>query len=230
MHKTLIMRDIMVVAKNAAKARAGAIALGIGVSLWLATAAHAAEDGWHRNNFEITPFVGQMGGGKFEDATDGTSRDVDGDTNYGVIFNANADSYERQYELLYAKQSTTVPGTTPVDMDIQYLQIGGIVNFTDTSPRVIPYFGLTVGATRFEPDAAGTDSATKFSLTAGGGLKIPITDHIGIRLDARAFVTAMNSDANIFCASGNTGGTCLIRAQADTFVQYHIGLGIIAGF
>jgi len=214
-----------------ARARLGRLGPGIGLSLLIATSVYAADEpAPHRNNFEITPFAGEMGGGKFEDATTAGDRDVDSGTDYGVIFNANADSYERQYEFLYARQSTSVQGTAPLDMDIQYLQIGGIVNFTDTSRHVIPYFGLTVGGTRFEPDATGLDSATKLSFTAGGGLKIPITDHIGIRLDARAFVTVLNGSADIFCASGNTGGTCLIKAQSDTFVQYHIGLGVIAGF
>ena len=183
-----------------------------------------------RNNFEITPFAGAMGGGKFRDGADTVDRDVKSDTDYGLIFNANADSYERQYEVLYARQSSEVEGTTPLDIDIQYLQIGGLVNFTDTSPHVIPFFGLTIGATRFEPDATGLGTATKLSFSVGGGLKIPVTDHIGIRLDARAFVTAMNGKADVFCASGSSGGTCLIRAQSDTFVQYSLGLGVIAGF
>ncbi|HEY4366543.1 MAG TPA: outer membrane beta-barrel protein [Steroidobacteraceae bacterium] len=219
----------MSVAKNAASA-GGAIGAGLVLSLLMATSAHAAESSPRRNEFEITPFVGTMGGGKFEDATDGSNRDLESDTDYGIIFDANADSYERQYELVYTRQSTSVQGTEPLDMGIQYLHIGGIVNFTDESRHVIPFFGLTVGGTRFEPDAAGLDSATKLSFSVAGGMKIPVTEHIGIRLDARAFVTVMNSDANIFCGSGSAGGTCLIKSQSDTFVQYTIGLGVIAGF
>jgi len=236
MYKTLKDMEIMAFTKNAAgagceaRARFGAIGSGVLLGLLMATSTHAAQEPPHRNNFEITPFVGEMGGGKFQDATTTSDRDVEGDTDFGVIFNVNADSYERQYEFLYARQSTSVEGVAPLDMDIQYLQIGGIVNFTDTSRFVIPYFGLTVGGTRFEPDINGLDSATKLSFSAGGGLKIPVTDHIGIRLDARAFVTVMNGSADIFCASGSSGGACLIRSQSDTFVQYHIGLGVIAGF
>lgn len=201
------------------------------LSLLVTTVAVAAETSSpHRNNFEITPFIGVMGGGKFRDGADTIDRDVKSDTDYGLIFNADADSYERQYEVLYARQSSEVEGLTPLDIDIQYLHIGGLVNFTDTSPYVVPFFGLTIGATRFKPDATGLDTATKLSFSAGGGLKIPVTNHIGIRLDARAFVTAMNGKADVFCASGSSGGTCLIRAQSDTFVQYSLGLGVIAGF
>lgn len=183
----------------------------------------------HENIFEVTPFIGYMGGGDFEDPADQTTRDVEADTDWGLFLNLNAGSRERQYELLYAKQGTTVEGAVPIDMDIQYLQIGGIVNFTDVE-RAIPYFGITVGATQFSPDDEGLDNKTKLSFTVGGGVKVPITDHIGVRLDARAFVTLLDSDADIFCVSGTAGGTCRISARSDTFVQYALGLGLVAAF
>lgn len=183
----------------------------------------------HENTFEVTPFIGHMGGGKFADPTDQSDRDVEADTNWGLFLNLNADSQERQYELLYTQQSTTVEGAVPIDMDIQYLQIGGIVNFTDVE-RAIPYFGLTVGATQFSPDETGLDEETKLSFTVGGGVKVPITEHIGLRLDARAFVTVLDSDGDFFCVSGAAGATCRIAVKSDTFVQYTLGLGVVAAF
>lgn len=181
------------------------------------------------NIFEVTPFIGYMAGGKFEDPTDTSERDVQADTNWGLFLNLNADSPERQYELFYSKQGTTVEGAIPIDMDIEYLQIGGIVNFTDVE-HAIPYFGITVGGTQFSPDGDGLDNETKLSFTVGGGVKVPITKHIGLRFDARAFVTLLDSDANFFCVSGSAGGTCRISAKSDTFVQYALGLGVVAAF
>lgn len=183
----------------------------------------------HENTFEVTPFIGYMGGGKFEDPTDSSDRDVEADTDWGLFLNLNADSPERQYELFYAQQGTAVEGAVPLDMDIKYLQIGGIVNFTDVE-RAIPYFGITVGATQFSPDETGLDDETNLSFTVGGGVKIPITDHIGLRFDARAFVTVLDSDSDIFCVSDAAGATCRIRAKSDTFVQYALGLGVVAAF
>lgn len=181
------------------------------------------------NVFEVTPFIGYMAGGKFEDPTDTSERDVQADTNWGLFLNLNADSPERQYELFYSKQGTTVEGAVPIDMDIEYLQIGGIVNFTDVQ-HAIPYFGITVGGTQLSPDGDGLDSETKLSFTVGGGVKVPITKHIGLRFDARAFVTLLSTDGNLFCVSGSTGGTCRITAKSDTFVQYALGLGVVAAF
>lgn len=183
----------------------------------------------HENTFEVTPFIGYMAGGKFEDPTDQSDRDVEADTNWGLFLNLNADGPERQYELLYTRQSTSVEGAVPIDLDVQYLQIGGIVNFTDVE-HAIPYFGLTVGATQFSPDETGLDDETKLSFTVGGGVKVPITRHIGLRLDARAFVTVMDTDGDFFCDSGAAGATCRISARSDTFVQYALGLGVVAAF
>lgn len=178
--------------------------------------------------WEITPYLGYMAGGEFEDPTTSTDRDLDQDTNFGIIFNAAVDQW-RHYELLYTKQSTQVDGTVPMDLDVEYLQIGGTVSSVDAE-RVIPYFGMTVGAARFSPDQSGLDDETKLAFSIAGGFKVPITEHIGVRFDARAFVSLLDTDGNIFCVSDEAGGTCAIRAKSDTFFQYSAGLGLIVAF
>jgi hypothetical protein len=180
------------------------------------------------NTFEITPFGGYMFGGEFEDPADDSERDLESDTAFGVIFDVAADSW-RHYEFLYANQSTQVEGATPIDMDVQYLQIGGIVSYEEAR-RVIPYFGLTFGGAHFSPDAPGLDDETKVSFSAAGGVRIPITDHIGVRFDARAFITLLDTDdGQIFCVSSE-GATCVIRAKGDTFAQYAASLGVTIAF
>jgi Outer membrane protein beta-barrel domain len=181
----------------------------------------------HVNAFELTPFVGFMGGGEFEDPTDDSDRDLDEDTSFGLIANAAVDAW-RHYELVYAQQGTELDGATPTDMDVQYLQIGGIVSYPDAT-RVIPYFGLTVGAARLSPDEAGLDDETKLAFSAAGGFRVPITDHIGVRLDLRAFITLLESDSDLFCVS-SSGLTCRVRAKSDTLLQYAASLGVTVGF
>lgn len=201
----------------------------VGLALLAATGTAAAqqpaEDYW---NWEITPFYGYMAGGEFEDPSTNTDRDLDEDNSFGVILNAAVDEW-RHYEFLYTKQGTQVDGTVPMDLDVEYLQIGGTVSLPD-SERVIPYFGITVGAARFSPDQSGLDTETKLAFSVGAGVKVPITDHIGVRFDARAFVSLLDTDGNLFCVSDNGVGTCAIRAKSDTFLQYQAGLGVIVGF
>ncbi|HLS82877.1 MAG TPA: outer membrane beta-barrel protein [Steroidobacter sp.] len=201
-------------------------ALAAVIGLLVAPFAGAAEPPSSFNTFEITPYVGYMAGGEFEESG-GADLDLDADTNLGVIFNVAADHW-RRYELLYSNQGAKVDGSAPFDMDVEYLQIGGIVSHP-MAERAIPYFGITVGATRFSPEAAGMNNETEFSFTVGAGLHIPITDHIGVRFDARAFVTLLDGDSEIFCASDN-GAACRVRAKSDTFLQYAAALGVTFGF
>lgn len=192
----------------------------------VSSVATAAEE--EPNTFTVAPFLGFTAGGAFEDPADNSDRDVESDMSYGIFLNLIADVPERQYELLYAKQSTEVEGTVPLDLDIDYLQIGGTVSYPQ-SRYVHPYFGATVGATRLSPDGPGLDDETKASFSVGGGVRFPITDHFGIRFDVRAFITLFQDDSQIFCVSSG-GATCVIRAKSDTFVQYTGSLGVSFGF
>ena len=157
-----------------------------------------------------------------------SERDLESGTGYGLIFDIAADSW-RHYEFLYASQSTEVEGAAPFDLDVQYLQIGGIVSYEEAK-HVIPYFGLTFGGAHFSPDAPGLDDETKVAFSAAGGVRIPITEHIGVRLDARAFITLLDTDdGEIFCVSSG-GATCAVRAKGDTFAQYAASLGVTIAF
>jgi opacity protein-like surface antigen len=196
----------------------------------LCTASPArAEEPKEYNNFEFTPFVGYMAGGEFEDPTDSSSRDLDAGSDFGIFIDAASDWW-RHYEMLYVRQSTKVKGFEPFDMDMEYLQFGGTVSYPDTeSTHVIPYFGMTVGAARFSPDGTGLDDETKFALTVGGGVRVPITERFGVRLDLRAFGTVLNSESDLFCVS-SAALTCRVKAKGDLFFQYSANLGVIIGF
>jgi opacity protein-like surface antigen len=207
-------------------------AVGLGAALLSASAFAAGPDKGKapENTVEITPFVGQMGGGRFEDPTDNSDRDLDSGSDWGVFLNINADGPARQYEMFYAQQGTSVQGAEPFDLDVQYLHIGGIVNFTDAQP-VVPYFGMTVGATHFVPSGSGLDDETRLSFSAGGGVKYLFTPHFGLRFDARAFVTLLDTESDIFCVSAPaTGSSCRIKAASAAFFQYSASLGFVAAF
>lgn len=195
------------------------------VSAMLATTSALAADGeLEYNRYEFTPFAGYISGGEFEDPTDSSDRDLDQGSSYGLFVDI-ADEHWRHYEIFYTGMDTEVEGATPFDMQVQYLQIGGTVSHPDAR-HAIPYFGMTIGAARFSPDEAGLDSETELAFSVGGGLKVPITDHFGVRFDARAFVTVLDSEGDLFCVSEGGTGTCRIRAKSDTFLQYAASLGV----
>jgi hypothetical protein len=213
-------------ARNGARGYVLAMLAGL-AAFAMALPAHSAESDSKFNRFEITPFGGYAFGGEFENPTDGAERDLDEATSFGLIVDIAADRW-RHYEFLFADVDTEVGGASKFDMGVQYLHLGGIVSYQDAE-RVIPYFGLTIGATRFSPKDAGLDDETKVSFSAGGGVRVPITEHFGVRFDARAFLTVLDSDEDIFCKSSG-GAACAIRAKSDTFLQYMAALGVTFAF
>lgn len=178
--------------------------------------------------FQVTPFGSYATGDDLESA-EGDKRKSDDTGGWGLALDWEQEA-SRYYELIYTNFSTEVKGgAAPVDLDIQYLQIGGTVAWEDAK-RIIPYFGLTVGAAHFSPDLNGLDSATKFAFTIGAGVRVPISKRIGLRAEWRSYVTLLTDDTDVFCASSNGAATCALRAHGDTYVQHSAQLGVIIGF
>lgn len=204
------------------------MALVVTTLMFVAPSAHAAEEVQTYNRFEITPFGAYLGGGEFEDPIDGSDLDLDEHFGYGLFFNV-ADEHWRHYEFFYASFDTEVEGAAPFDIKVQYLQIGGTVSHPDAR-QVVPYFGMSVGAARFSPNAAGLSNETEFAFSVGAGLRVPISERVGVRFDARTFVTVLGSSGDLFCVSDAEGGECRVRAKSDTFFQYAASLGVTIGF
>ena len=134
--------------------------------------------------FEVTPFAGMRFGGDFklEDPFSG-KLDLDDAGTYALAFNLRIDEVS-QYELFWGHQSTNLerdPLLGSVDIDVDYLHIGGTVETPmENQHRVIPYFVGGLGATRFNPDASEARDKTRFSLSLGGGVKVPFNENFAI--------------------------------------------------
>jgi opacity protein-like surface antigen len=181
--------------------------------------------------FEATPFIGYRTGGKLEVAGTGESIRLEDQRSFALALNLRID-IGSQYELFYGRQSTRLEPNAvvgPVDVKIDYLHIGGTLVVNDEQ-RLKPYIVGGVGATRFRPQPAEARDSTKFSLSIGGGLRIPISERFSVRLEARGFLTFVNTDSSFFCASGSLGGTCAIRADGNTFIQYEALAGAAYAF
>jgi len=177
---------------------------------------------------ELTPFAGFRFGGSFTDNTTGLDLDVDEGESFGLILGLRA-TQESDYELFYSFQKTTLQGEglfagEPLfDLTIHYLHIGGTYLFP--GKKVRPFISGGIGLTYFSPDAPGLDSEIDFSLSLGGGVKIPISKKVGFRLEGRGFLTILPENTDIFCVSYG-GATCDVRVQGDAFGQVELLAGI----
>ncbi len=181
--------------------------------------------------WEVTPFVGYRTGGKLEAASTGESLRLDDEQSFALALNRRIDEGS-QYELFYGTESTQLdpnPAVGAVDVKIDYLHIGGTLVVNDEQ-RIKPYIVGGLGATRFRPQPVEARDSTNFSLSLGGGLRIPVSERFSVRLEARGFLTFVNTDSSFFCTSDELGGACAVRADGNTFIQYEALAGAAFAF
>jgi opacity protein-like surface antigen len=137
----------------------------------------------------------------------------------------------QQYELFYSREETGLRLNSTVrlaDVTLEYLHLGGTVLFDDDA-KIKPYAAGGLGITRFTPSDGGSTD-TKFSMSLGLGLKWPVTRRFSLRLEARGFVTVVDSDTSSLCRSGQSGLACRIHGNGQAFVQGQLLAGATLAF
>lgn len=151
-------------------------------------------------------------------ALNGTAKLYDGDfrindaQNYGgkLAFGVSSTTF---LELSYMRSDTEgrffpflgSPGEL-VGLSSNYIQVGGLqeANFG----RISPFGTVAVGLVVWSPKNSQSASKTQFAATVGGGLKIWITDMIGIRLQGSMLMPMVWNGVGIGCGIGTGGAGC----------------------
>jgi opacity protein-like surface antigen len=205
----------------------GALLLPFALLLLLLPAAARAE-----GRVEITPFAGFTFGGNFEDNTTGASLKVGESGSLGLILGYR-DTPETHYELFYSFQRSDLRGSgifggNPLfDLDIHYLHLGGTYEFPGER-KLLPFLSGGLGVTFLVPTGEGLDSSTNFSLSLGGGVKVPVTGRVGLRFEGRGYMTILPDSTEVFCVSSG-GASCAVRVTGDVLWQFQLLGGIYFG-
>jgi len=181
--------------------------------------------------WEVTPFVGYRMGGDFDITGATGGADLDDQGSFGFAVNLAIDEGS-SYELFYSRQEASFARNSalaPFDLDVEYLHLGGTLVVNDELP-LAPYIVGGLGLTRLSPQTGTGSDDTRFSFSLGAGVKLPVTQHFGLRLEARGYLTLVNSDSAFFCASGSQGGICAIQVKSDAFIQYELLAGAVFAF
>ena len=174
---------------------------------------------------EIVPFGGYRVGGDFFEVIAGQRVDVDGSPAVGVVVNVPlANGF--QVEGLFTQQKATVPvparsldASTSWNATVAHAQVGGLQEFSNH--RVRPFLTGVLGLTRY---AGEGDGEVRFTVGAGGGVKLFAASHIGLRLDGRVYTTFVNADAR-FVACGS--GRCAAALHVDVVWQAEFTAGVV---
>jgi opacity protein-like surface antigen len=195
------------------------LAISLGV-LFLPQPAHAQE-------IEITPLLGYTTAGNIER----TARVID-DLEIASSFTWGAQvgfffGPHLGFEVSWAQQETklsveTASGRASLfDIDAGQLHGNFIYQFSDEQSRVRPYVLAGLGATFFR--SADQQNETKLSWALGGGAKVFVQEHVGIKLQAKYNPTRLNGDTGgDFC---DPFGFC-----QSTLNQFELGGGVIFRF
>ena len=198
-------------------ASAGAIALMV------CLAAHAqAVDA---QGLELMPFSGYRFGGDFFELATGHPVDLDGSPAMGLVANVPL-SNGLQVEAMVTQQRARVPiAVGPFDtqavrrVTVAHAQTGGLQELSGGSVR--PFLTGVVGLTRYSSDI---QSEVRFTIGAGGGVKLFPVSHVGLRLDGRLYATFIDADARFVAC---TPGTCVTSLHVDVAWQAEFSAGIV---
>ena len=174
----------------------------------------------------ITLNAGYAGTNGIDNVTTGSGADVDSAPTFGLALGWPLDA-SRELELLYKQQSTTLSpggGAAPFDLTIRYLHIGGSL-FVDGPVGRGLYAVGGVGVTQFSPSTSGYGSEVKPSGNLGFGYLLPLGQRIALRVEARGYLSLVNSSGGFLCSGG-----CVVVLKSDAVTQYEATVGLSARF
>jgi len=93
-----------------------------------------------------------------------------------------------------------------IKLSSNYIQIGGLQSMN--LGRIDPYGTVALGLTVWSPKEGGYSSKTQFSATVGAGLKIWLSEMIGIRLQGSMLMPMVFNGVGIGCGIGTGGAGC----------------------
>jgi hypothetical protein len=177
---------------------------------------------------EVMPVAGYRFNNDLFEVAANRPVDVDGAPILGAAVNV-ATGEGQWFETLFTHQQAdvTIPaaGTGPhvrSRIVVDQALAGGRQEFGAGGAR--PFFTGLLGLTRY---AADGDAEMRFTLGAGGGVRLPLQRRIGLRLDSRVLATFADVDAR----AGACGpGLCLAGFNALVVWQFEFSAGVIVAF
>jgi hypothetical protein len=137
-------------------------------------------------------------------------------------------SYTRQSTVARIRFDDGRPGSR-FDLDVGYLQLGGELD-VKRYRHLVPFIGLTLGATHLTPREPGAWTEWFFSGTATAGARIPITKNFGLRTQLRLLATLISGDTSVYCVSSGGAACALSIDDAAGFVQGDLTAGLYVAF
>jgi len=153
------------------------------------------------------------------ESADGRKASFDETSSYGFIIGKDYGP-EHVMEFLYSHQTTDISsaGVKLINLDIEYFQVGGSQIWAEK--KIDKFFGATLGAIHLSPNESSRSSESKFAMSLGGGMVYKFTKNIGLRLELRAYFSAIGNSQTL-CAGNN----CIVTGSGF-MNQFEVNAGL----
>lgn len=191
-------------------------------------------DRWtpRRNAFELTPILGYRWGGTIYAEDTGLLLPDVGVASSGAIGGILGIpigwggtklelSVNHQRSELQVTGGLFDPADFISDVDVTYYQAGVSIPFAH-SRNATPFISLGLGVASIDPQIRGASTENRFAGSAGIGVKVPINRNLGIRAEARGYLTAISDYDDNDCFRCYDTGSAF--AQGETL------LGLVISF
>lgn len=181
------------------------------------------------NEYALTVFTGYRGSDSLKAELTDELVELDGASSFGLILSMKRDRVST-YDLYFSRQDTVLRAGSagvagsPLGLRIDYLHLGGTVDYELDGFNTFTTGGL--GLARISPANVIFGTETKWSFSLGGGLKFPMTENTGLRLEGRVLGITTSGDRRILCANGQ----CEAQFEGSVFLQYEISAGLSITF
>jgi hypothetical protein len=182
-------------------------------------------------NIEVVPFGGYRFGGS---GTSGSPYmpvvyDPGGGVSFGAIVDVTYGPPQDglKFEALFSHERSWIEvrpsfldPPTRVDVTVDHLMVGGVQEL-DTAPGrafIGGMFGLSRYATPDEVDV-------RVTIGLSAGAKFFANRHVGLRIDARGYMTIVSLSGTAVCSGG-----CVVALNVNPAFQADLTAGIIIGF
>jgi hypothetical protein len=181
---------------------------------------------------EIAPFGGYRLGWGVSNVEGAPVVDDDGGVSFGIVANIPigppADGFT--FEALFSREQARVKVqptffSPPVmaNVEVDHMMIGVQQELDNSSAsRARAFISGLVGLTRY---AAGGDTEIRFTIGLGAGGKFFATRHLGLRLEARGYMTIIDLGGRGVCSGG-----CVFVFNANPVFQADVTAGVIVAF
>lgn len=176
-------------------------------------------------SLELMPFGGYRFGGDFFELVAERPVDLDGSPAVGFVLNVPlSDGLQVEAMITHQNAHLSMPGGAVFSRNAPAHYSRPPARWRIARVRRRPCPPLLTGVLGLTRYAAEGNSEVRFTLGAGGGVKLFPFNHIGFRLDGRLYTTFIDADAKFLaCAPG----TCITAVHVDVVWQAEFSPGII---